>query len=141
MAEISDNIIIDGITLTLRKNYPKAQISAERISQGLKTPAFVVNMPASQQIKDGQNRWRRLNRVDIVYFPRKETRLECRAVAEELYKILEYINTSTGDLIRGTNMSYEIVDNILHFTVSYDYFVSVKKDTDKMEALDITQGG
>lgn len=141
MAEINDNIIIDGITLTLRKNYPEAQISAEKINQGLKAPAFVVSMPTSQQIKDGQNRWRRLNRVDVMYFPKKENRRECRIVAEELYKILDYINTSKGDLIRGTSISYEIVDNILHFMVSYDYSVNIERNTERMEDLGIKQGG
>ena len=44
------------------------------------------------------------------------------AVGENLLMLLETVPYETGS-IRGTNMSYEIVDNILNFFVNYNFFV------------------
>lgn len=47
---------------------------------------------------------------------------ECHAVASRLFLCLEQLAVK-NDLVRGTQMSYEIIDGVLHFFVNYDMFV------------------
>ena len=42
MAEISTNIILDGITLALRSAFPGSHIESNAVKQGLRQPAFIV---------------------------------------------------------------------------------------------------
>ena len=41
MAEINTNIILDGITLALRKAFPESHIESDTVKQGLRPPASV----------------------------------------------------------------------------------------------------
>ena len=60
----------------------------------------------------------------IRYFPKSELepQQEINAILDRLYPILEYIYME-NDLIRGTNMEANIVDNILHLQINYDFFI------------------
>jgi len=59
-------------------------------------------------------------------------------VASKLFDTLEYITLLDGDLVRGTEMHYEKVDDVLHFFVKYNMFVykQVEK-ADPMETLTV----
>ena len=46
---------------------------------------------------------------------RRRGREECYATADALCSILEVITLPDGDRIRGTDMSFEITDGVLHF--------------------------
>ena len=48
-------------------------------------------------------------------------------MASDLFETLEYITLLNGDLVRGTNMHYEVIDGVLHFFVTYGLYVT-KKD-------------
>lgn len=52
--------------------------------------------------------------------------------------ILEYIAVG-GDLLRGSNMRYEVVDGVLHFFVNYDLHVLRVPDVpeESMESITI----
>ncbi|MCD8067764.1 MAG: hypothetical protein LUE87_02510 [Lachnospiraceae bacterium] len=51
---------------------------------------------------------------------------------------LEWI-TVDGDLLRGTQMHYEIEDNVLLFFVNYDLFVFKEQEEEAMEELTLDQ--
>ena len=85
-------------------------------------------------------RWRRLPRFDILYFPAKG-RKECYAVADNLCTVLELITLPGGDLLRGTEISYEVTDGVLHFMISYNHFVYRPTEETYMGDLTIKQGG
>ena len=55
-------------------------------------------------------------------------------MAERLYWCLEWISVA-GDLTRGTQMRYEVIDNVLHFFVNYDMFVYRLDNTPAMSEL------
>lgn len=59
--------------------------------------------------------------------------------AEKLFWTLEYIDVN-GSKIRGTNMKYEIVDDVLEFTVHYNHFIEYVVHRDLMQALDLNEG-
>lgn len=49
--------------------------------------------------------------------------------------LLETIPYDSG-LLRGTDMSYEVTDDILHFFVNYDFFVrKLEEDVPRMESV------
>lgn len=140
MSEISTGKIIDGITLALRTAYPDRQIESDTIEQGLTPPAFLVLLVDVEQVRQVGERWRRLPRFDILYFPMKG-REECYEVADNLCANLELITLPGGDLLRGTEISYEVTDGVLHFMISYNHFIYRPTEETYMGDLKIKQGG
>ena len=59
--------------------------------------------------------------------------------AEKLFWALEYIDVN-GFKIRGTDMKYEIVDDVLEFTVNYNHFIERIVNREPMQALDLNEG-
>lgn len=140
MAEISTNIVLDGITLALREAYPDAHIESDAIKQGLRPPAFIAQLVNAEAESYPSGRRKRTPRFDILYFP-QEGREECYRVADNLCTVLELIELPGGDKLRGTDMSFETVDGVLHFLVSYRHFVCTKTDEATMGVMKIEQGG
>lgn len=140
MAEISTNIILDGITLALREDFPDAHIESNAVKQGLRPPAFIVHLVSAEAEAYPAGRAKRLPRFDVLYFPEKG-REECYDVADTLCTVLELIDLPSGDKLRGTDMSFEVTDGVLHFLVSYNHFVYKQIDEVKMGMLKIEQGG
>lgn len=143
MSGISTNMVQDGITLALRSAWPQSQIGVGAIEQGLMPPAFIVCLLTAGQMARLGERFRRRLRFTVAYFPEAETEPavsdECCAVADRLYTVLEFIELSGGDKLRGTDMSFEMTDGVLHFFVSYNHFVRHKKEKTLMEELKVTK--
>ena len=53
---------------------------------------------------------------------------ELNSVGTELLHGIEYIVMEDGDYLRGTNISYEVQDGVLHFFISYILFTVVPYD-------------
>ena len=129
------NEITDGISLAINSDFGDTyEIYTESIKQGLNEPCFSILClnPTLEQFMG--KRYFRTNQFCIHYFPSSdEKRSECHAVAERLFGVLEYI-TVGDDLIRGTEMHCEIVDDVLSFFVNYDLYVY--KDVDNEEFME-----
>ncbi|HEK5039646.1 TPA: hypothetical protein SOL92_003958, partial [Clostridioides difficile] len=69
----------------------------------------------------------------------EDKNFEINEIAEMLLEELEYIEID-GDLVRGTNMNFEIIDNVLHFFVDYNYFTIKNNDTNKMDTVELFGG-
>lgn len=98
----------------------------EEIKQGLQEPCFFLMPMAPTDRHFFGNRHYRQHGFLIQYFPENETglRRECYAVAEKLMQCLEWITLEGEERpIRGTNLHYQIVDDVLQFFVDYDFFV------------------
>ena len=141
MSEINTGKILDGITLALRAAYPDCQIESDTIEQGLTPPAFLVLLADVEQVRQIGERWKRIPRFDILYFPKKG-REECYKVADDLCTVLELITLPGGGLLRGTEISFEVTDGVLHFMVSYNHFIRRESGEQiYMSELKIEQGG
>lgn len=140
MAEISTNLILDGITLALRAAFPNAHIESNAVKQGLSPPAFIVLLVSAEIAAYPMQRQRRSPRFDVLYFP-AEGREDCYDVADTLHETLEVITLSSGDALRGTDMSFEVTDGVLHFLVSYNHFTYRPVEETNMETLKLEQGG
>lgn len=129
------NKITSGISFAIGTEFDDTyEIYTESIDQGLKEPCFSILClnPTSEQFLG--KRYFRTNQFCIYYFPSSDKkRSECNAVAERLLGLLEYI-TVDGDLIRGTDIHFEVVDGVLAFFVNYDFYVY--KDVVDEESMD-----
>ena len=69
----------------------------------------------------------------IMYFPgTTEINRECQETAERLFDCLEMI----GDGYRASGMNAQVVDDVLQFEVSYDFFaIKPMEKADGMVAL------
>ena len=128
--------IIDALSIAINAEFGENyEIYTESVEQGFSEPCFSIlclNPSVSQKLG---KRYFRTNQFCIHYFPSsEEERTECHSVAERLFSALEHIKI-TGDLCRGTNMHYEISDDVLLFFVNYDLFV--RKDEASEPVMEI----
>ena len=134
------NAIIDGISIALSACFgDRYEMHAEEIKQDLEEPCFFIAcLNPSHDLFLGR-RYFRGNSFCIQYFPESEhAQRECLDVAESMTECLEVISAD-GVQIRGTKMKYEVIDEVLHFFVNYDYFAYKTEDSISMEEISITQ--
>ena len=48
---------------------------------------------------------------------------------------MEYITLDNSDLLKSSNVNYEIVDGILNFKVNFNIFIQKINEIDEMEKL------
>ena len=132
--------IIDGICLALSSCFgDECEIYTEAVEQGFKDGSFSIVCINPTNSRFMGERYYRTNQFCIHYFPEtNEQNNECLETLENLYDALEMIEVD-GDLVRGTNMTSEIDEGVLHFFVNYDFFTIHKaKDETYMEYLNQT---
>ena len=131
--------IINGISNTLYNIFgDNYKIYADNtIKQGLKNPCFFIQVlnPSIQNYLKG--RYKRTNPFIIQYFPENDNdNLELINIAEQLTEGLEFITLLDETMVKGSSMSYELVDGILNFKVNYNVFVKKQVSVDnEMENL------
>lgn len=131
--------IISGIAGKLNaafgENY---RIYRNDVEQGLQEPCFFIVplSPTRQQVLG--RRYRQDNPFDIHYFPSQSEQMqsEMDRTADQLFETLEYITLEDGDLLRGTGMRYEIIDNVLHFFVDFNLYLFRQEEKENMETLE-----
>lgn len=132
------NDIIDGIAAALHQKYGAGYaIYKEDISQGFTEPCFSIVLIRSERVPYLKGRYLLKHRFDVHFFPKpgKNKKSECYDVADTLQSTLEYINVLDISF-RGTKMTSEIVDGVLHFFVEYDVFIgSQETESQFMESL------
>lgn len=132
------NNLIDGISIKLNQVFgDEVNIYSDNVKQGLEEPCFFIAVLSPSNKKLLGSRSFRDNPFDIHYFPKViGDNLELNDVASKLYEALEYITLTNGDLIRGSKMSYQTVDDVLHFFVNFNMFVkNAEIQADPMESL------
>lgn len=134
--------IINGITTKLFETFGEDfTIYTENIEQNLKLPCFFVELVASSRKQIVGKRYKSENVFDIHFFTsEEEDKKKGRNVASILLEALEYINLANGDLLRGTNMHFENVDDVLHFFVNYNvHLIQLDEKAESMGELNIKQ--
>ena len=134
--------IVKGISKKLYETFgSEYKIYKENIPQGFKEPCFVIVHIHSFSDKKFADRYFRQNYFDVMYHPKGEynKNFEIQKVMETLFLSLEEIFV-LDNLTRGTKMSPEIVDGVLHFFVNYDMFVKrPEKKDNHMQTLNSNQ--
>ncbi len=133
------NEIIEAVSIALNAEFGEGySIYAEEAPQNLETPCFFISCINTKTDPYPSGRYKRQNQFAIQYFPEsvENPRLECLDIAERILWLLEVVSVKGGTSIRGTDMHYEVEDNILHYFVNYDFFVRKRKEYDLMESME-----
>ena len=140
MAEINLSLVLDAITVVLGELSPDSSIYIDKVEQGLNDGDFLVRLINTDYLKRGTGE---LNRVvssfDIIYFPKNGNK-DCISTGDKLSELLSTIKLSTEDIIRAVEKSFEIVDGILHFKVSYNYNTIKYQNVDNMGRISLNRG-
>lgn len=136
------NKTLDAITKQLGDKFGAGyHYYVEDVEQKLKTPCFTVNVlnPLSRSIN--YNTYYRTIPCVIHYFasngnvPKKD----CYAIGDSALECLEYI-TVENRLVRGEDMSYTMVDDVLEIFITYRFWTNVPKAVeDGMGDIEIAQ--
>lgn len=121
MAEINVSMILDAITVALDKVSPNANIYVDKVEQGLEDGDILVRLINIEYMRRSTRDLQRVVPVfDIIYFPKVGNK-DCMNMGDILSDKLAVIELSTKDIVRAIAKSFEIIDGVLHFKVSYPY--------------------
>ena len=133
------NDIIDGLSVALYDAFPSCKIYSEQIKQGLEEPCFFIEVVSSLEKPLLKDRVQREILFDVLYFTENDN-AERHRVASELYQLFKFVPLLNGDLLRGLNLSHDIVDGVLHFRVTFKPILRpVPGDVVKMNEYKLTE--
>jgi hypothetical protein len=103
----------------------------EDIEQNLKKPCFTVDMLIPTQRSKSPVLYDRTMPMVIHYFSDSKTNLksDCYAMAERVLECLEYIPYE-NTILRGENISWQIVDGVLQIFITYKFTTVMSKATE-----------
>ncbi|WP_129600466.1 phage tail terminator family protein [Anaerophilus nitritogenes] len=134
MSTVTVNKIRYGVIKALSDHFD-IEVFGEEIKGDLEPPCFFVKMFNTEHKQDLDRRYLRYNSFDIHYFG-DTTNKDMFNILEELYETMELIEID-GNLYRGTSMKHEIIDQVLHFFVDYNFHVyKPKENISKMQSLE-----
>jgi len=128
------NDLISAISLAIAGVFgDDMDIYTELSNQDLNPPCFAVQCIQMADKQYINNRYQKDNQFMILYFPATaESNRECQETADKLFNCLEVI----GDGYRASGMNAQVVDDVLQFEVSYDFFaVKPMEKVDDMTAF------
>ena len=130
-----------AIIKQLDKYFPDYDIYGEEIEQGFEEPCFFVQQLQKPRKKEIQSYQDSVS-FDIQYFldiHDEDINEKYNVMGDSLFEKLEYIPIDKNREIRGSQMSYEIQDRVLHFYVTYTYYLQIVEDKEKMKSLDVKE--
>ncbi len=134
--------VVRSLTVALSKGlegiFNNSCIYQDMLPMGYRSPCFFVNHVDTQVQLKLFNRYRVVANYDITYHPakRKFNSEEFSEVVEKMTYGLELVQLEDGNYVRGSNIRYEVQDSVLHFFITFDFFVIRAKDRGiKMEKL------
>lgn len=132
------NDIINAISIRLYEAFSDGyKIYLNDVQQGLTEPCFLITVVDYSKEQLLQSRSKRLVPFDILFFPNKG-KSQCYEVADQMMNELDMITLLNSDMMHGTEMRAEIVDDVLHFFVNYNFMATVENEPlDSMESIDI----
>lgn len=137
------NETVIGIAQKLDQTFGDGyEIYIDSVKQGLHEPCFlIVHLKGNQEQEIG-NSYTREQPFDIHYFPQSKNDItqEISTVIDVLVMSLEYIEVDDG-LLRGTEMSHEVIDDVLHFYVNFNVRIRKVVEPDPAFETVIINGG
>ncbi|MFH5185727.1 DUF6838 family protein [Paenibacillus sp. TAB 01] len=131
--------IKNGILARLSEIDPELPLYDEQIKQGFTEPAFFVLQVNSGQTRGVNRRYIRSLLFNVHFFPDPKSltkKEDCRAIAERLYEAMVYVEVD-GQLCRGLDHRYEVIDDVLHFFVGFTvHLMKTADQVPKMQQLE-----
>jgi len=137
--QVTINDVRNAVNTALDAAFPDIPIMGEEIKQGLKPPCFFVRLLEPEHTQELGWRFMRNHPFDVHYFAPERSNDDMYEMAEKLTEALQWIHVA-GRPVRGTGMRFEIVDEVLHFFVEYNFHVwATKPDNPAMQTLNIRE--
>lgn len=136
------NKVLNAVTVQLHSTFGDSyKYYVENVEQNLTKPCFTVDTIIPLQRSKSPVLYDRTMPMVIHYFTedKKDTKTDCYAKAEQIVECLEYLPFETT-ILRGENISWQIVDEVLQVFVTYKFTTAkVINRVDKMANLDETK--
>lgn len=134
------NDVLDGISIKLNKIFgDNYTIYTNDVEQGFKTPCFFIKQLPEIRTKQVGNRYFNTTSFVIHTFIENPTIEELNDIGHELYQ-LELLELLNEEILRGSGMRTEIVDNVLEFFIDYNFFTFKQvENEDNMEIISIEE--
>ena len=117
------NSILNAVTKQLGKTFgTKYRYYVEDVEQGLIKPSFSVGLLTPTIRSKSPTLYDRTMPIIVHYFSDSENDLKnnCYAIGEQLVECLEYLPFG-NTLIRGEDISYQIVEDVLQVFITYRF--------------------
>ena len=131
------NSLLNSVTKQLGTTFgDKYHYYVENVEQGLVEPAFTVDLLIPIKRLRNSVLYDRTMPLVIHYFSDSinDKKKECYSIAEQLVDCLEYLPFE-DTLLRGIDISWQVVDDVLQFFVTYKFFEVREPNVDPMESL------
>lgn len=115
---MTNQTVINAIALALEPLQTTVYVSEGK--QDIRDGDIIVMATGTMSSRLTDSRYSITYSFDVVYL--SEDKEKALAVADELFNLLEEINTDEGR-IRGSGLSYHWTDGALHFLVTYQVFL------------------
>jgi hypothetical protein len=120
--QVTINDVRYALYAALDDAFPDIKVSGEEIKQGLKPPRFFVRLIEPAHTHELGYRYRRDLPFVVRYFSPERANDDMYNMAEQLTAALKSI--TIGDKqVYGQRMSFQIIDEVLHFFVTYTMLV------------------
>jgi hypothetical protein len=130
------NLILNAVTKQLGTTFGNGyRYYVENVEQGLIKPGFTVKLLAPSQRSKSPILYERTMPLLVLYYSDSENDInnDCYSMGEQVVECLEYLPFE-GGLIRGKDISLQIVDNVLQVFVTYQF--TTKKVTEAEDAIE-----
>ena len=130
------NSILNAVTKQLGTTFGnKYRYYVENVEQGLTKPCFTADVLIPLQRSKSPVLYDRTMPIVVHYFSDSKNNIksDCYSMGERVVEALEYLPFKNTTL-RGENISWNIVDDVLQIFVTYKFTTKlVVEDADKME--------
>ncbi len=123
---VTINDVRYAVNAALDAAFPDMPIFGEEIKQQLTPPGFFVRLLEPAHTQELGRRYLRSHPFDVHYFATERKNDDMYEVGEKLTAALQEIQVG-GHPVRGIGMQMEIVDEVLHFFVTYNVHVWASK--------------
>ena len=132
------NSILSAITKQLGTTFGSSyRYYVENVEQGLQKPCFTVDVLMPLQRSKGLVLYNRTMPIVVHYFSDSEEDIKnnCYAMGEQIVECLEYLPFN-NTLLRGEDISWQIVDDVLQVFVTYKFTTKLVTEVeDSIETL------
>lgn len=132
--------VFNWITIALYNEFgADYKYYVEDIEQNVNKPCFVVGSLNPIVTARSPVKYRRVFPIVLHYFTNKknteEANKDCYQIAERLWDKLEYLqsNEDSSIILRGEEISWELVEGVLQFFITYVVDVIRENETTPME--------
>lgn len=132
------NSMLDALTVQLGKTFgTDYHYYVEDVEQNLTKPCFTIDTLIPTQRSKSPRLYDRTVPIVIHWFGKDKSTLkkDCYAMAERVLECVEYIPYE-NTMLRGEDISWQIVNDVLQVFVTYEFTTVMSKETeDNMENI------